>query len=57
MLLVLRDHKITLFQAKEEELVREIEERDIRIEDLEVRMPLWNYMCLLIHDAGYARKI
>ncbi|EAL21730.1 hypothetical protein CNBC5930 [Cryptococcus deneoformans B-3501A] len=35
---ILRDHKITLFQAKEEELVREIEERDIRIEDLEAML-------------------
>ncbi|OXG34385.1 hypothetical protein C359_05841 [Cryptococcus neoformans Bt120] len=35
---ILRDHKITLFQAKEEELVREIEERDIRIEHLEVML-------------------
>ncbi|KIR39812.1 hypothetical protein I307_02574 [Cryptococcus deuterogattii 99/473] len=35
---ILRDHKITLFQVKEEELVREIEERDIRIEDLEVML-------------------
>lgn len=39
-LLVLRDHKITLFQIKEEELVREIEERDTRIEDLGVSVPL-----------------
>ncbi|ODN97380.1 hypothetical protein L198_03944 [Cryptococcus wingfieldii CBS 7118] len=32
---VLRDHKISLFQAREEELLADLEERDAKIDDLE----------------------
>jgi hypothetical protein len=34
---IMRDHKLALFQAKEDDLVSELAERDARLEELEVR--------------------
>jgi hypothetical protein len=33
---VMRDHRISLFKAREAEVVAEMEEKDSRLEDLEV---------------------
>jgi hypothetical protein len=36
---VMRDHRISLFKAREAEVVAEMEEKDSRLEELEVSSP------------------
>lgn len=36
---VMRDHRISLFKAREAEVVAEMEEKDFRLEELEVSQP------------------